>query len=161
MFGDVVTSFLVVGGVNTYRNTSGHQRAIKSEEPFWCIESNDVQYRVLAHFAVEEGFGKFHTFVVVLVVVVGELSRHRDTQMPLIFVERALRMPYCLTAALNYSIRVVGWTEAIPVLAILMGNSAFISVAHRIFLAGYCGSLGAFNNFCSPSGEMLNSLAVG
>ena len=42
-------------------------------------------------------------------------------------------MPYCFTAYLNYSIKVVGFNAAMPVVAILIGSSVVISVAHRTF----------------------------
>ena len=57
---------------------------------------------------MQECFGEFHALAVVLGVVIGELSLYGCTQMPFIFVERALLIPNLFTAVLNSSIRVVG-----------------------------------------------------
>lgn len=97
----------------------------------------------------------------ILVVVVSELDNKKCTHIPLIFVDKALHIPNRLTALLNSSIRVVGCNDAIPVLLNLIGNSAVISVAQSMFLAGYLASLGALSIFWRPSGEMENYLAVG
>ena len=39
---DVFASFLVVGGVNSDGDASGHERAVEGDKPFWSVESNNV-----------------------------------------------------------------------------------------------------------------------
>lgn len=42
MLSDILTSLLIVGGVDADRKAPGKETSIKGDHPLWSIESNDI-----------------------------------------------------------------------------------------------------------------------
>lgn len=69
MLSDILTSLLIVGGVDADRKAPGKETSIKGDHPLWSIESNDIDRCELIVFEGDKRFGKFYAFVVVLSVI--------------------------------------------------------------------------------------------